>query len=196
MGLSIHYSGQLKDADLLMDLVKEVQDVARVYDWKCYIHDTGFPDNKFSKEISFDKIFGINFTPTNCETISIVFLSNGVMVCPSRLHFFADSKNKREHDWIYTTSVKTQYAGIKIHQFIIIFLKYLNSKYFDNFKLLDESSYWETNDEEKIKKQFQKYDILIDNFALAIETLPVQNDESIFTYFERIMKNVNGLERK
>lgn len=179
-----------------MNLIKEVQDVAKVYDWKYHIYDTVFPDNKFSKETAYDKIFGINFTPTNCETISITFLSNGLMVCPSRILFFAGSKKKEELDWIYTTSVKTQYAGIKTHQFVILLFKYLAGKYFNDFELIDESGYWETNDEEKMKKQFQNYDTLIDNFALAIETLPAQKNENMIAYFERLMKNVNRLKKE
>ncbi len=195
MGLSINYSGRLKDANLLMNLIEEVRDVAKVYDWKFHIYDTVFPDNKFSNETVFDKIFGINFTPTNCETISLTFLSNGVMVCPSRVLFFADSKKKEERNYIYTTSVKTQYAGIKTHQFIILFFKYLDNKYFDDFELSDESGYWETNDEEKMMKQFQIYDTLIDNFALAIETLPAKENENMIVYLERLMENVNRLKK-
>lgn len=195
MGLSIHYSGHLKEAKLLPDLIEEVQDVAKVYGWKYHTFNMSFPDNKFSKETAFDKIYGINFTPTNSETISIAFLSNGVMVCPSRIHFFANSEKKEEREWIYTTSVKTQYAGIKVHQFITVFLKYLNGKYFGNFKLSDESSYWETNDEEKMKAQFQEYNVLMDNFVLAIETFPAQKNETMFTYFERLMKYVNNLKK-
>lgn len=196
MGLSINYSGRLKEASLLEGLIEEVQDVSKVYNWKFHIYDTVFPDNKFSEQTAYDRIFGINFTPTNCETISITFLSNGVMVCPSRVRFFANSEKEEERNYIYSISVKTQYAGIQTHQFIVLFFKYLSNKYFNNFELSDESGYWETNDEEQMKKQFQTYDSLIDNFALAIETLPAQENEDMITYFERLMKNVNHLKRE
>lgn len=193
MGLNIHYSGQLKEANMLSSLINEVEDIVRVNKWKHHIYETVFPENKFCKNTAFDKIFGISFLPTNCETISITFLSNGLMVCPTRVHLFGDSNIKEERDWIYTTSVKTQFAGIKTHRLIILLFKYLDKKYFANFKLFDESGYWETNDEVTMKKQFQKYDSLIENFALAVETFPAQKNENIMAYIERLLKNVNRL---
>lgn len=196
MGLSIHYSGKLKQADLLTNLIEEIIDVSEAHHWKFHIFNSAYPGNKFSKETVFDEIFGINFTPTDCETISIAFLSNGKMVCPARVHFFANSEKKEEQDYIYSNSVKTQYAGIQTHQVIILFFKYLSNKYFDDFELSDESGYWESNDEEKMKKQFQIYNRLIDDFALAFETLPAKEDEDMITYLERLMKNVNSLKKE
>lgn len=95
MGLSIHYSGKLKQADLLTNLIEEIIDVSEAHHWKFHIFNSAYPGNKFSKETVFDEIFGINFTPTDCETISIAFLSNGKMVCPARVHFFANSERKK-----------------------------------------------------------------------------------------------------
>ncbi|ANI89533.1 hypothetical protein A9P82_09660 [Arachidicoccus ginsenosidimutans] len=195
MGLSIYYGGHLKKAELLPALIGEVKDVAKIYNWKYHIYNTVFPDNQFNTQTSFDDIYGISFTPPNCETISFSFLSNGKMVCPSRVNFFAHSKGEEERLWIYTTSVKTQYAGVVFHQFIIHFFKYLNNKYFNNFKMSDESNYWETNDEETLKMQFKIYDTLMDNFMLALETFPVQKDENILAYFERLMKHINELKK-
>lgn len=194
MGLSIHYSGNLKNANLLTNLIEEVQDVAKAHGWKYHIFETFFPNNKFDVKSGFDEIYGISFTPTDCETISITFLANGVMVCPSTMYFFTNSITKQKREFIYTISVKTQYAGVKVHQFIILFFKYLEGKYFSNFKLFDESGYWETNDEEKMKTQFENYTALLDNFALAMETFPVQKDENIIVYFERLMKQITDLE--
>ena len=114
------------------------------------------------------------------------------MVCPARVHFFADSENSEERNCIFSNSVKTQYAGIQNHQVIILFFRYLSNKYFEDFELSDESGYWETNDEEKMKQQFQIYGRLIDDFTLAFETLPAKENEDIITYLERLMKNVKG----
>lgn len=63
MGLSIHYSGFLKEAKLLPDLINEIKNVSEVYNWKYNIYETQLPDNKLSKEKDFEKIFGISFTP-------------------------------------------------------------------------------------------------------------------------------------
>lgn len=191
MGLSIHYKGKLKQADLLSGLVEEIVDVAEIHQWKFRVFNTNFPGNTFSCETSFNEIYGVDFTPKDCETISVTFLSNGKMVCPVRLYFHANSEKGKEEDFIYYNSVKTQYAGVQTHQVVILFLKYLSSKYFVDFELSDESGYWETNDEEEMKKQFRIYNRLIDDFGLALETLPAREDEDMITYLERVVKNVN-----
>ncbi|RZJ81824.1 MAG: hypothetical protein EOO47_02935 [Flavobacterium sp.] len=196
MGLSIHYSGRIKDAKLLPNLIEEVKDVAQTYNWKYHIFQSNFVNNELDVQTGFKDIYGISFTPTNSETISFSFLSNGVMVCPARLYLFSDTQNEQEQAYIYSISVKTQYAGVQLHQFIIHFLKYLNSKYINDFNVADESYYWETGDEEKMKSQFKKYNTLIDNFALALEVFPKEKDESMIEYVERLMIHVNGLRQK
>jgi hypothetical protein len=196
VGLSIYYSGQLKNAMLLPALIEDVKDVAQVYGWKYHTYNTHFQNDEFVASTSFDEIYGISFTPTNCETVSITFLSNGTIVCPARVKFFAHSTNAEERSWIYTVSVKTQFAGIVVHQFIIHFFKYLNDKYFNDFKLTDESGYWETDDEEKMKEQFAIYNGLIDNFVLAMETFPVEKGENMTVYIERLMRHINELKKK
>lgn len=195
MGLSIHYNGYLKKAELLPDLIQEVKDVAEVYGWKYGIYNTNFPDNQFSTETNFEEFYGISFTPTNCETISFVFLSNGRMICPVRVKFSDDSEREKTDSWVYTNSVKTQFAGVVTHQLLILFFRYLNDKYFRDFEMSDESYYWETNDEKKMKEQFKRYDALLDNFVLAFETFPIQKEEEITTYFERLMKHINRLKK-
>jgi len=195
MGLSIHYEGYLNDATLLPELIREVKDVAEIYGWEYHVFDQEFPNGQFSDETIFDDIYGINFTPTNSETISLTFLSNGRMVCPVIVKFSDNLELKKEHSWIYTNSVKTQYAGVVVHQLLIHFFRHLNDKYFRNFEMSDESYYWETNDEAKMKAQFENYDTLINNFVLATETFPLQKDEDISNYFERLMKHINKLKK-
>lgn len=195
MGLSIHYSGNFKDAAALPDFIETVKEFAKVYDWKFHIFNTAFPNNQFSFDTSFDEFYGISFTPENCETTSLVFLSNGQMVCPVRVSLSDDYELKKEDSWIFMVAVKTQFAGVLTHQLLINFFRYLAEKYFRDFELSDESFYWETNDEEKMKKQFEVYDSLLNNFALALETFPMQKDEEMVTYFERLMKYIEGLRK-
>lgn len=61
--------------------------------------------------------------------------------------------------------------------------------------MMDESYYWETNDEETMKKQFKEYNMLLDNFTLAIETFPLNEGENIINYFERLMEYINSLKK-
>lgn len=195
MGLSIHYSGYLKKADSLPELIREIKDIAEVYQWKYQVFDATFPDGQFSNTLNFENFYGINFTPPKSETISIVFLSNGRMICPVRVLIADPEELEDENAWIYTNSVKTQFAGEVVHQLIIQFFRHLNKKYFRNFEMMDESYYWETNDEETMKKQFKEYNMLLDNFTLAIETFPLNEGENIINYFERLMEYINSLKK-
>lgn len=196
MGLSIHYSGRIKDAISLPLLIEEVVDISKVHGWKYHIYETKFPDEILDNQLSFSPVYGINFTPTESETISLAFLSNGTMICPARIRFFADSKSEVERSYIFTNSVKTQYAGVVMHQLIIHILKYLSSKYFEDFQLKDESRYWDTEDENLMREMFKEYDELIDNFSLSIQSFPINEGENLQSYFNRMMTYINNLKKE
>ena len=93
MGLSFHYSGRIANPELLPKLIEEVLDITKTYGWKNFCYETSFPQNRLSgiNEYS-DEVFGISFTPPECETIFISFLSNGRMSSPIHLRFYGKSK--------------------------------------------------------------------------------------------------------
>lgn len=196
MGLSIHYKGQIKDAASLPSLIEAVKDVSIVYGWEYRISESSFPKNTLENQECFDKIYGICFTPPGCETISLTFLSNGVMVCPSRITLFGNSENETEKNYIYLTSVKTQYAGMATHAVVINLFKYLNDNHLAEFEMIDEGLYWETGDENVLRKKFKDYTALMDNFALSLETFPVEKGEDLSSYFERLMKHIKKLDKQ
>lgn len=196
MGLSIHYSGRIKSAESLPLLIEEVSDICKIHGWEYVVYDTRFPDDKLSDELSFNRMYGISFTPKESETVSLAFLANGQMVCPARVHFFANSENDTEKSYIFHNSVKTQYAGIALHQMVIHVFKHLNNRYFCDFQLQDESNYWETEDEDLMREKFKEYDSLVDNFALSIQTFPMKKGESLSSYFKRMMKHVGNLRKQ
>ena len=74
------------------------------------------------------------------------------------------------------------------------FVRYLNGKYLSDFQMQDESGYWETGDESVMQANFRKYDALLDNFVLSMQTFPVQKDENMISYFERLMVEVRKLK--
>jgi len=193
MGLAIHYSGRLRKTEYLPTLIEEIKDVSNVYGWKYHILNTCFPNDAFDNHVSLENVYGVNFTPTECETISLTFLSNGTIVCPARISFFAHTQNE---PYIYTVSVKTQFAGVILHQLIIRLFKYLNGKYFEDFQLSDESYYWETDDENLMREKFKEYDSLLDNFVLSVQTFPIESGEDIVSYFDRLMKHIDNLKNR
>ena len=195
MGLCIYYSGKIKDTASLPRLVEEVKDIAAINKWKYQILESSFPNDTLDKEEHLEPLYGISFTPPNCETVSITFLSNGNMVCPGSVEFFGNSKNEAETKFIYQLWVKTQFAGMVIHATIINIFKYLSNKYLTDFKMKDESGYWETGDESVMQANFKEYDALLDNFVLSMETFPAQKGENMISYFERLMEQINKLKQ-
>jgi len=111
------------------------------------------------------------------------------------LKFFGKTETTAESEYLYMLSVKTQYAGVVLHQFIIQLFRYLSKKYFADFMMKDESGYWETNDEAVLKSNFKKYNDLIDGFVSAIEIFPLQAGETIETYLERLLKQINDKKK-
>jgi hypothetical protein len=194
MGLCIYYSGKIKDAESLPLLIEEVKDIAIVNKWDYHIYETSFPNETLDSEEHIEPIYGISFAPPECESVTLTFLSNGVMVHPGCVKYFGNSKNETQKNYIYHPWTKTQYAGIVIHATIINIFRHLNSKYLKDFKMMDESGYWETGDESIMQANFKQYDALLDNFVLSMQTFPVQKDENMISYFERLMGEVRKLK--
>ena len=191
MGLSIHYRGSFNAAASLQAMIEEVKDIAEIYKWKYTIYKYKFPVNCLGKSAYNKNIYGINFTPPNCETICLCFLSNGKMSSSLHLKFYGNSTNKVEAGYLYMLSVKTQYAGIETHKLIINLLKYLSEKYLNDFTVNDEGKYWETGDEKLLKDTFKSYTDLIENFTSSIENFPCKPGESFEAYFKRLLKQIH-----
>lgn len=179
MGLSIHYSGSFKKSASLPQMIEEVRDVIRVRNWEHFIFETDIlPD-----EDPENTIYGICFTPPECETVFLSFLSDRKLISPPLIEF-GDQHDGKKENFIF---VKTQYAGPEIHKLIIDFLKYLSAKYFDDFMMVDEGKYWETGDEQILKAQFDRYNMLMDRVANALENFPRKESEDFEEYLRRIL---------
>jgi len=183
MGLSIHYSGQLKDPTLITELMVEVVDICKELDWK-YRLISG-PNS--------DKLTGIVFSPAGSEPICLTCLPDGRLCSPFNLmHKELYEENDLDAELIYTTSTKTQYAGMETHIAIIKLLRHLKEKYFSAFELIDEGGYWETMDEKILLGQFTTYETAINRLAEALGQIePIENEtaESIADRIERVLKD-------
>jgi hypothetical protein len=183
MGLSIHYSGYIKKYSLTTRLMEETADICNSLSWKYHLID----DNKFK---------GIIFSPPECEPVCLCFKKNRRMCSPLTWQFRASlKKNGLDPELIYTTSTKTQFAGIDIHIAIIKLLRYLSEKYFSEFTLIDEGNYWKTDDKEVLKKQFDRYNFLMDAVSDVLSNMkfiPGEKPESLVDRIERILKEKFG----
>jgi hypothetical protein len=183
MGLSIHYSGSIKDIREIDNLVNEVADICKTFSWSYNIIK---PDE--------DPISGICFGPQECETIFLTFLPDGKL-CSLLSFIFKEKYPEQPFEPIYTISVKTQYAGMDAHMAVIKLLRYLKEKYFSEFELRDEGYYWETGDREKLASQFSNYDMAIEMVSQAlsgIEKIPGESTDSLAARIERILKEKLG----
>jgi len=196
MGLSIHYSGGVNPNASLSAMIEEVKDIAELYKWEYTVFEKEFPANSLGKMQYNQDIYGICFTPPECETVDLCFLSNGKMSSIAHLRFFGKSENQQEQPYLYMLFTKTQYAGIGIHKLIIHLLKYLDGRYLQELKVVDEGHYWETGDEKLLEETFKRYTELIEGFASSIEIYPVNPGESFEAYFKRLLIQIHKKNKK
>lgn len=191
MGLSLHYSGRFGNPELLQQVIDVVEDIARINKWRYTIRNTKFPESSFRDNGNDNIMYGISFTPPDCETVSLCFLSNGRMSCSSLLQLYGDSTDKTSQQYLYMVSVKTQFAGWQTHTLIVGLLKYLSKKYFSEFNVNDEGQYWETSDEKILKQNFKHYTTLLNSVSTAFQSFPVNEGETMEKYIERLMEFVS-----
>ncbi len=198
MGLSIHYRGSFREDASLPDMIEEVKEVAEAFDWPYIIFDRHFLKKLTADKDHGDTLYGICFDPPGCETVFFTFLANRKMSDAGLLYAFGNSTNKKEQEYLYMVSLKTQYAGMDIHKTIVHLMRHLSSKYFQHFSLSDEGEYWETGDEKVLKESFDRYTRITDQFSLALETLSIERGESLESYLERLIKIIHskGVGRK
>ncbi len=190
MGLSIAYRGRIKKAKLLPELIVEIVDIVKIYDWNYSVFNEEFKDDRFYKDVS-DDVYGIIFSPPKCEPVFLTFLSNGIMINP----FVLEILKKRDIDlnvetgkWLFT---KTQYAGIEVHKVIIQLFRYISEKYLEDFELYDDSRYWETNNEEILEENFERYDFVVNKFSEALDDISIKENDDVESLILKLFEYLN-----
>jgi hypothetical protein len=179
MGLSIHYSGTIKDTARIDELTAEVADICQSLNWTYHI----------IKEPNADQLNGICFSPEKCEPIFLTFLPGGRLCSPVNLmNRDLYENNGLDTELVYTTSTKTQFAGPDAHMAVIKLLRYLKEKYFSVFELDDEGMYWETMDSTIFLKQFAKHEFLLNAVADALSEMKAVPGETALSLADRIEK--------
>lgn len=179
MGLSFHYSGRIKDPDLIDELTEEVVDICQDLEWDFKIigqQDSGQPG-------------GICFSPKDCEPVFLTFLPGGRICSPFS---FNNRSFYQVHcldpEMIYVISTNTQYAGPEVHLTLMKLLRYLAEKYFSVFELSDEGMYWETNDPVILYRRFSEYTCLLSTVTEVVNTMKAIPGETILSLVDRIEK--------
>jgi hypothetical protein len=174
MTLSIHYSGYLREEEILDLLMEEVADICQTLSWASHTFD--------------DKnIKGICLSPKGSEPVFLTFNAEGRTLSPvdiivsdiyDGVRFDKDSK--------FTIITKTQNAGADAHMAIIKLLKYISSKYLKHFTLFDGGNYWETGDEKVLLQQFARYEAALDAFTDVLKGMHSVHDESVESLADRL----------
>jgi hypothetical protein len=179
MGLSIHYSGHIRDYADIDEMMVEVADICENLNWTYHLLEGN----------NSDHLKGICFSPEGCEPVFLTFLLNGRMCSAVNLmHKDIYEDNNLDSELLYTTSTKTQFAGPDAHIALIKLLRYLKGKYFAAFELNDEGMYWETMDEKVLHAQFARYDFLLNAVADALSNMEAMPGESAGSLADRIEK--------
>jgi len=182
MGLSIYYSGSLRNENQLDELIEEVTEICNTLQWAP--HYLSKNDENGMK--------GMCFAPEGCEPVFLSFLPGGRLCSPTNLQFSELYDGIQfEKELMYTTATKTQYAGPEAHIAVINLLKYVSEKYLKDFVLMDEGNYWETGDEQILYKQFEKYNMLLDLVADALGSMQENANETPVSLVERLEKILN-----
>jgi hypothetical protein len=177
MGLTIFYSGQLRNVSQMPDLIEEVTDICRSHDWKVDFH---FRTNEIP-------VSGISFMPKGGQPIWLTFLQDGTLI-NADLYIIKDQVRfpRRFRKAFPILNTTTQFAGIDAHMAIVRLMRYLKEKYFDRFHFIDESKYWETNDEDVCRRHFKMFEEWMDEMARELSKLDGRIHDGGETVQERI----------
>ncbi len=183
MGLSIFYSGMLRNVQQIPSLTAELLDICDHLNWRCdeYCPTTSNP------------IQGMWFAPPGADRIWMTSLHSGVLAEPEL------NLTKEGIDAWMKSSWKdnrmnpcTQFAGPEAHMQLIGILKHISQKYFQHFQLVDESEYWESGNAEKCRDWFAMFGVWMDNMSADLGKLDgrgYESGENIQERVERLLRN-------
>lgn len=151
MGITIFFSGQLKNEESFQQLMQTALAHAEEKEWPYH----------YVEEES-DSIFYVK----NDEVVEYNGPTRGMLIQPHKdaetLRLIFDNK-------LYLHSfIKTQFAPIQTHVEVIDFLRTIESR-FENFKVMDEGEYYETDDLELLRQKLNQLSGLINKTEKLIE---------------------------
>ena len=182
MGLTIHYTAQLKSVESLPILVSEVADLCKSMGWNY----TLYPQDENEDESSIRGI-SVHLNPDG-EPLWLTFSPAGRLTTP-----FSWQMRNRYPEFSFKAFTKTQFAGPHTHMILVHLLKYLSGKYFASVEVSDEGGYWETEDVSVLRDRFETYIDVFTGVFDVLETLPAVPDESVVHLAKRIGRALEGM---
>jgi hypothetical protein len=190
MGLTIHYSGKLRNPESLSALITEAKDISESMHWA----------NEVIERLPDVPVEGILISPNGSEPLWLTFHEAGFLCNPLLYSYVMEVEGKgipaNAEQWLFT---KTQYAGAEAHMALIKLMRHLSQKYFESFELHDESQFWETNDEALCRKKFgesEKFLGMIGDALDSMEIDPAESPETIAGKIEKVLSENFGMSRR
>jgi|GEM_PF-1540568 len=188
MGLSIFYSGLLRNVKQIPSLTMELLDICDDLKWPC---------DEFSPT-TINPIQGMWFAPPGADRIWMTFLPSGVLAEPEYNLNEEGIEVWMNSDWKDNQmNPRTQFAGPDAHMQVIKILKYVSQKYFHHFHLLDESEYWESGNAEKCKDWFAMFSVWMNNMSAdlgKIDGRGYESGESIQGRVDELLNNGRSID--
>ncbi|MDZ7723542.1 MAG: hypothetical protein U5R06_12250 [candidate division KSB1 bacterium] len=174
MGITIHFSGILKNTDLITELVDELSDIADIMDWPYQILDEDW-SKPCTAEIADGGITGhlplkgisIQLHPAS-ESLTLFFDPQGRLTSPITL---ISIKQGELNDKEVYNFVKTQFAPPDLHISIVKLLRFLKKKYIPDLQVIDEGEYWETGDRDRLIEKMQFLQNKLDQLQQTVSTI-------------------------
>lgn len=188
MGLTVHYRGSLTDKRQIKPLINELEDIAQSINADCRVYDEDWgekPDARFEHNSAGQATIvgniglkGVSLKlHDRCETLFLCFDASGVLTSPIQVAFRADSDYAVDPDhWL---SVKTQFAGAKVHVALVELLRYLKGKYIHDLEVDDEAGYWENQDMAAVERDIDLINRGIEAISNRLETVPTKDTDDI-----------------
>jgi hypothetical protein len=215
MSLSFQYSGRLKDAASLSSLIDEVIDICDILEWKYDVYTESYVDQKFVLPLD-NIVYGITFTPDECDTLCFAFDSQGRIMVPwlkdiikqndgeikvitVQLKIDSDkiepSFSERSEQFnpdflIYKVHVKTEITNVPFYAKILDLIRYLSDKYLTEFELYDDSNYWESRDLTVINDKKDSLTEFINLFQELIIEHGINSPKDFIRLFKKWTKDI------
>ena len=178
MGVTIRYRGQLADREKINSLCDDLNQVAAKMQWSYNRLDEDWTKPGDARMVRDERgarieghlgLKGISLKPhPQCESISFFFDYRGRLCDPVSMVRINDGTLKPEDVWII---VKTQFAGPKMHMWIVGLLKYIQEHYIPDLEVSDEGEYWETGNFDLLKEKMDFLNTKLDEICGELSRL-------------------------
>lgn len=184
MYTKIRYCGRLRDTSEIEVFADEVEDLCRSHNWPYHRWQEDWSKPNSLKMNLEDGVIhaeghaplkGISFNPgAGHEMIWLTCTPDGVLNSLFTLHDPAFTADDREYPW---SRVKARLDDAKTYIAICNLFRFVAGKYFDDFRVMEETGYWKHGDEALLEKYLEQRVLRERQFEEELSA--IQSDETM-----------------